>query len=381
MKAYRFRRGRYKLIAAVMLAGVTVGATACGSSSGGSASTKAANAATTASGNSTAAQALLSKYSVKATKVPISTAIGKPVPTGKTVTFVTCGVEACNDYISPLRAAAAMLGWKLNVLYTNGTAQQTQNAWDTVVRQKPNVALYTGTPLSLIQKQVNEAAAEGTFVAAGDVPDVPQGGLKYLIYTEKDGTTFGQILAAWVAAKGTSTAGAVYLNLPDYQILSSIATGFAANLPTYCPKCSKYQLNIGLSALTSMPNTVVSFLRAHPTVKWVVTSADSAFAALPPALKAAGLTDIKIIGQGPASANLQNIEDGSEEMGLALGYYEESFAMMDAAARHAAGVPLVKAFAAPTLILTKANGNIATTKGPFPLITNMQAQFKALWGK
>ncbi len=368
--------GRGRLIAVLATALLVFGLSACSSTADG----KSDPGATSVDAASLAkAQALVDKYSAAPESLGISQPVGADIPTGVHVTFVTCGVEACDTYVKPLQQAADILGWKLKVIQTDGSSQQIQNAWDQVVREKPDVALYTGTQRELIAQQLKAAAANGTFIAAAAVDDHTDDALQYLIYTKEDGTTYGDILAAYVAVKSKGKGDAVYLNLPDYKILSNISTGFAASLPKYCAGCGHDQLDFGLADLTTMPDTVVSYLRAHPDVKWVVTSADSAFVSLPAALKAAGLDDVRIIGQGPAAANLQNIADGDEEMGLALAYYEHAFAMMDAAARHEAGVPLTPQVPSPTQILVK--DNVPHADGPVPLVKGLADQMKKLWRK
>ena len=77
----------------------------------------------------------------------------------------------------------------------------------------------------------------------------------------------------------------------------------------------------------------MSFLRSHPDTKYVIQSTDSLFTGLPAALKAAGLNDVKIFGEGPGYANLKNIATGDQAGSMAFAFYEIMFGAVDAIAR------------------------------------------------
>ena len=87
----------------------------------------------------------------------------------------------------------------------------------------------------------------------------------------------------------------------------------------------------------------MSFLRSHPDTKYVITSTDSPFAGLPAALKAAGLNDVKIFGEGPSTANLANIASGDQAGGMAFAFYEIMSGVVDAIARKVAGAESCRA--------------------------------------
>ena len=59
--------------------------------------------------------------------------------------------------------------------------------------------------------------------------------------------------------------------------------------------------------------------------------------------------------------------------------YSYDYLMLDALARHWAGVPLVDA--GPPYWLVKKDTAPEDTSKPFPLVEDYEAQWKALWGK
>jgi ribose transport system substrate-binding protein len=109
-----------------------------------------------------------------------------------------------------------------------------------------------------------------------------------------------------------------------------------------------------------------------------VSSVDAIVLGLPAALKAAGLNDIKIIGEGPNTTNLQYLASGEQQASIAFPYYEEMYAMVDALARKFSGVPIEPAFDPPIWLLTK--DNVPSTTELFPLVVDVKDQFAKLWG-
>ena len=144
-------------------------------------------------------------------------------------------------------------------------------------------------------------------------------------------------MAAWpivdAAKTGNMKPGAVYLNVPDFSILTAAGESMKKTYNELCPGCEYNQLDIGLANLNGAPDQVVSFLRAHPDTKYIIQSTDSVFLGVPAALKAAGLNDVKIFGEGPTSAVQANIASGVQAGTMAFAFYEIMFGAVDAIAR------------------------------------------------
>ena len=104
-------------------------------------------ATTTASGATGAAKAkeVVDKTLQRPTSIDLNTPVGKDIPTGKKLYFISCGVESCALEADIIKQAADILGWSFTPLQTDGSSQQIQNAWEQVVREKPDGVVYTGT--------------------------------------------------------------------------------------------------------------------------------------------------------------------------------------------------------------------------------------------
>ena len=355
---------------------------ACGSDSSSSDTTAAATEDTTAAagGDSlAAAQEIVDQFSARPTSIGIDTPISKEIPAGKKVYFITCGAPTCELEIPIIKEATDILGWELTGISTDGSPEQIGAAWDRVVNEKPDAVLYTATPQSQVADQMKAARANGTWISACCVTDpVNDEGPGFVTSTAEQTGELGAIMAAWAVTDMAGTpADVLYLDLPDFQILSALAVDFEAKLAELCAECGFEKIDIALADLGTANDTVVSYLRANPGTKYVMMSTDGAFS-LPSAFEAAGLDDIKLFGEGPTPANLADIEAGRQSGTMAFAFYEILFAMIDAAARDMVGDAPIE-YTPPNWILGK--GNIPDVENLFPLVEDVVAQYSAIWGK
>ena len=124
----------------------------------------------------------------------------------------------------------------------------------------------------------------------------------------------------------------------------------------------------------------MSYVRSHPSVNYVALSVTDALDnGLPAALSAAGLSHVKIVGQGGGPTSFQYMAQGQELALVPFDYYDVDYMMLDSLARHWAGVP-VQLTAPPLWLITKANLPANHTQ-LFPNVTDYQSQFLKLWGK
>jgi ribose transport system substrate-binding protein len=374
---------------------VTTAAAAATTAAGGAATTAAGGAATTAaSGGATTTggggaagssdpKAVVDKYVQRPTSIDLKTPVGKPIPTGLKLYFISCGVESCAVEADILKQAADILGWSFTPLITDGTPQQTQNAWEQVVREKPDGVVYTATPRSQIEQYITQASANGTAIASCCITDEPTNGIIWTTSTPAQLGDLATPMAAWVVndanKAGNKKPGALYVDLPDYPILTSLGTAFEKQFKAMCSGCTLQKLPVGLADIQKAPDNIVSTLRSNPDIKYVVQSVDSAFTGLPAALKAAGLNDVKIFGEGPSTANLANIASGAQAGTMPFAYYEIMFGAVDAIARKKAGAEVQPGFAPPNWIVVKEN--LPSSTQLFPVVPDTVNQFKQLWGK
>ena len=360
---------------AITLAAVLALASACGSSNASSDSSSVDSAGLKA------AEATVAKASERPTTIPVTDPVGKPIPTGKKITFVSCGVEACAIQGPILAAGAKSLGWTVDQVATDGSAEKVQGAIDSAIRNGADAVILNAADRDAYSKQIADAKKAGvqfvtccSLATAGD-------GLLYNTATDKQNGPIGDYLAAEIVAESKGKANALYVNISAFQILKQVGESFDAGVKKYCDTCTVDNLDIPLTSLgKDAPDRIISYLRSHPKVNYVALSVTDALGTgLPAALKAAGLGDkVTIVGQGGGTQNFTDMKSGTISALVPADLFSYDYLMLDALARHWAGVPLNDA--GPPYWLVKKDTVPTDTSKPFPVIEDYQAQYEKLWG-
>jgi ribose transport system substrate-binding protein len=319
---------------------------------------------------------------VRPTSITDTTKVTKAIPKGLTIDFIPCGSPECTLEGNIVKQAAALVGWNTVILPNDGSATGDKDAFTQAVRNKAAAILYTAIPASVFASLLPQIKADGIFISTCCVTDAtgPTTGIGYSIDDPAEVGPVGGVQAAWVAANSKDTADAVFVNIPAFAILATQATYFKTQMSTYCPTCKVNEINIALANLATAPTTIVSYLRANPSVKYVVASTDAVTIGLPAAIKAAGLTGVQIVGQGATPTNIQYLHSGEQSADAAFPYYEVMYAMVNAAIEDKAGMTVAPSVAPPTWLLTPQNAP-NTSAEVFPVVTTYQSQYQALWAK
>jgi ribose transport system substrate-binding protein len=348
-------------------ASAPAGSTAASGSSGGSAGLAAA-------------KALVAKLAVRPTTLPLDGPIGKPVPKGKTVVFISCGTPNCAEEAAIIKTGTDALGWTLKSINTDGSPEQAKAAFDQVIREKDDVVLYSAIDASTFAGEAAQLKANHTFVAGCCITDTPSSAnaIDYAIDVPSQTAGIGDAEAAYVANDLNGQGDSLYVNIPSLSILKTAQDAYVAGMKNYCPACKVSILGLPITSLgTTATTTIVSYLRSHSNIKYVVAATDSINVGLPAAIKAAGLS-VKIGGQGADATNLQYIRAGQQQFSISFPYYEIFYSMLDAAARFEAGATVPASKALPVWILDKSNAPNETKI--FPVVTDVEQQFQKQWG-
>jgi ABC-type sugar transport system substrate-binding protein len=359
--------------------------TASTSTAGSSASAGSGTAGLTGSSQSVGVQAAEAELKVAETRpasinLPPVTA---PIPSGKTVSFVHCGVAVCDTIAAAIKNAASILGWKVDVVASDGTPASVKAAWDTVVRLHPDVAFGSGFDHTLFASEALQLQAMHVPVMNWTTTDTVGQGITFVHGGPSEVPVVGEQMAAWVVASTQGKADTLYVNLPTFVILQPVMTAFDAYYKQWCPGCELSTLSVPLTSIgTTAPSLIVSYLRAHPGINRIAVSYDGVDVGLPAALAQAGLSGkVKFIGEAPTATNLAYVQAGTEAATVALGYYEIWAMYLDAAARALTGQSLApdNAWKVPWFMVTQANYSQGT--GYAPIIPNLDSQLKQIWKK
>ncbi len=375
-------RIRRAAVLAVIAAAVAAALAACGSSSSSSSAT-ASNAAATSSVSAspgvTQAEQIVAQASQQPTAITVTTPVGKPIPSGKKIVFISCGAAQCELQGKIIAEGAAKLGWTASTIATDGSPAQIQNAFNTALRNGANAVILNATLRSEIAPQLAAAQSKGVPMAECCSTDPLAPPIIYNTSTAAQSGTIGKYLAAEVVADSKGKANTLYVNIPAYTILATLGQQFKTSFQQLCPSCTYASIDVPLTGLANASNLIVSYIRSHPGVNYVALSvADALDSGLPAALSAAGLSHVKIVGQGGGPTSFQYMSQGQELALVPFDYYDVDYMMLDALARHWAGVPVLQT-APPLWLITKANLPASHTQ-LFPNVTDYQSEFLKLWG-
>jgi ribose transport system substrate-binding protein len=356
---------------------------ACGSDSNSSAAS-ATGGGGDAPANSgvAAAKKVYDQYTQRPTSIGITKPVGKAIPSGKQIVYIACGLPACQTLAKAFTGGAQVLGWNVKTLNAGATPTDIQAAWAQAVREKPDAVVSSGTSRQVFEKQLTQLKSMNIPVVECCVTDPAENGLNLVLDNNAFSSAIPKIEAAWVTTQSNGKADTVYVNFPAFPIIAANKQYFIKYYNQWCKGCGLDQLDLPLEALgKDAPQRVVSYLRSHPKVGYIVMSTDSATLGLPAALKSAGLANkVKIIGNTSTVQNLQYIATGQEQATIPFHSYEAMWTEVDGLARIFTGqsvepdnVPL------PYMLVTK--DNLVSSDSDFPLVADYQEQFKKLWGK
>src|SRR4051812_15218682 len=216
----------------------------CGSDSGNGSSSGSAASGSSATPGLSKAEALAKQATTRPTGIGIADPIGKPVPTGKKVAFISCGVEACEIQGNIIKQGASDLGWTASTIGTDGSPEQLQHAFDTALRQGADAVILNAVNRASVAKQIEKADAKGVpFVTCCSIETEGCGILRNVGGTANS-AQIGEKLAAQIVADSNGKANTLFVNISAFQILKALGDQFSSSYKGYCPTCKYASLDI-----------------------------------------------------------------------------------------------------------------------------------------
>jgi ribose transport system substrate-binding protein len=373
--------------AAAVVALSIVGVAACGSSSDdppSNASTSGGTSSAASDANAIpAATEKLQQLMVRPPTIPVTTPVGKQVPTGKTIDWLACGSPDCTILTGPLKDAAAALGWKIHTINAGLTPETVQAAWNLAVQDHPDGVLATGFPSVMFSSALAKLKAANIPVSDGFVTDNPGNGLTTVV-AGGNGTfeTTGKALADATVGLGGKKTNVLFVGGSTFPGLDAVQNAFESELKSLCSDCGFGALNLPASAIgTTLASSVVAYLTKHPDVNYVVTGQGSMNIGLPQAIKSAHMT-AKVVGTYPSQTTLGYLKNNEMAAMVVFPQGDAMWQMMDGLVRAFAGVSVepTNQGEGAAWVITPENAGELTGPGPYYQVADYAAQYKKLWG-
>ncbi len=390
----RSRRYRFAFVLAAVITALALAACGSSSSSSSSASASSSSGGGAATGTSTGggsssssglatAKSIVDQYSKVPASITVTRPVGKPIPSGKKVVFVDCGIPTCTAVGDSLKQAAATLGWSYSSIAASTTPSGAQKGFEQAIQDKPDAVAFTGLARADINPQLKQLAAMNIPVVTCCTTDATGAGLTNIVRRAPSSAASGRLAAAWIVNDSGGKANTLYVDLPVFPIYVPYRTSFAATYKKLCPSCDLSTLSLPATAIgTTGPQQIASYLSAHSSINYVFVVNDALSLGLEAAMKGAGVDNVKYVGSDSTQANFPAVVTGQEAATIPSPIGETGWYLADMLGRAFAGTPQVPEGNMELQVWTKDNIPAGSTKaGTIILNPNFMTQFKKLWGK
>lgn len=361
---------------------------ACGSGSGSS--TDAARTAASADPVVAAAKAQVAKYSGEPTAIGVTTPL-EVKPTGKRIDYMEAALPVAKLVGDKLDAAAKQLGFTVKRINVGGTPDTIAKGWNEAVQDKPDAVLAIAFGPELYPKQAKAlAAAHIPIVGFGfhscdtiRTPCAPgEVGIAANTFGDPEAAKYGALMADVIISDSDGKANTAYFGVPDFSFNKPLYDAFKAEYDK-CAGCKLATQDVQIQDLgTNLPKQVVSYLQSHPDVRYLVPQYGDLLTGVPEAMKAAGITNVKIVTQSSSPASFTDMKSkGAQIADGSTPYGYLAYLSADIAARLISGQEVPAAQAAPPYRITLQSTVDDADSGYWPGVKGYQQQFSALWNR
>ena len=361
--------------------------TACGSSSSTASTTPSSastgSAATGGGSDVSAAKAAAAKFEQAPTTINAKVPLTGKVEQGRTYVVVGCELPQCKVISDGAIEAAKAIGWKPQYLQYKTTDGATlTSAMKDALQYKPIAVSPIGFSQAVwtqLQPVYKAARIPIVPIAVGDVE--PSDTVTLGSSSQVDYAAAGEVIANWFIGDSDGKGKALVQDVPAFAVLKAYGDSVKATVKKGCSGCSTTALDVAPAQLAtnSLVPAVVSALQKDRSIKYLLTTDGAFIAALPSALKAAGITDVKIAGGAADINNTQALVSGTEAAWTLEPTDQFGWVGVDIAARKLLGMPIEQAqILRPLMLATQQNVGTPTNFLTAP--KDYRDQYKKLWG-
>jgi ribose transport system substrate-binding protein len=373
----RFRTARRGGLVAAGLCTAALLVAGCGDSDSGGGDGEA-------TGNFPAAEEAIAKYEKRPTSIGLETPVGKPIPKGKNITFVQCGVPACETERQLLEGATDVLDWNLKSIDAGTTPEEIKAAYQQAINEKPDAVLSSGYPRALYEPELQTLKKMNIPVVQAFVGEEPGNGITGVVGGPAASELEGKAMADFILTHAGSedlTVGQVYVN--GFETTVIVADALKKELEAQCPGCTTKDLVVPVSSIgADLPQRVASFLTSNPDVEWSAVGYADLLVGLPTALKGAGIENAQLVTLNLNPAIAPYLAKGEFlQMGFNISFPEAYWREIDLLARYFTGQPYEEDMDDSTLPYWAVTADVLpSTTEEFPAVVDYEEQYKELWG-
>lgn len=337
------------------------------------------------SGGDEPTDAETSELLTQPTALPVTEPVAGDIPSDLTVAYLYNGIDQSTSFLNGMKAGAAELGWEVEEFtYDPANPASFESAVVSAIDSGPDAVVTT----ALVQQQLDPVYA---LTSAAEIPLISSvsstgaGENLFPILTTQVNTAHAANLAAQqlVVDAGDEPIHVAEVTVPQFaDTLGSMAAEVEAVVTAACDDCTHDLVEVSLTDVLSGQHVgqVVSYLQAHPEVNVLFADAAQIALGLDAQLQQAGLTEVKVYGAIPSSAQLGALEGGAPGAWATFPLEVMGWAMIDTIARAATG-DTSNPWEEATLsyVVNSSNvGGLDIDNPEFP--EGYQDQFKELWG-
>jgi ribose transport system substrate-binding protein len=355
-----------------------------------SSSSDGTNKPSSSTGNSSSPSSQLASLSAQvknaenpATSLSVTEPLKSKPAAGKSIIWMNCDVNVCAPIGQGVEAAAKAIGWSFRKInYSSANPATLVSGMQRALQYHPSYVIVTGVPPeagwnTLIPKY----QAANVKIISGFLGQETYG---HTFIANIGGATLasdaGTTLAKWFIADSGGKGRALLQSVNDFPTIKLTADSFASTVAKLCPACQVIRLNNTAAQAVSgaVPSAIVSDLRSHPQLGYVITPAANLTDGLSAALSGAGLENkVKWAGYAPDPAVLAALKANKAAAMIGTPYSYVGWEAVDTALRDSEGMPFQPDPIIPfQLLLPTTTFTIAQSED---VPANYAAQFKKLW--
>lgn len=358
---------------------LSISLTACGGSSNpGSAALDSGSADSAGIANATA---FIKPYLAPPTGISVSTPLTAQPPKGKTFVWMQCDAPQCALITDFMKEATAAVGWNLKTInFQTADPATLVSGLEQALQLNPAAVSLVGLPYAVWQSVIPDYEKAGVPIIPMFTSDVP---LSKTVPTNIAGPdmdrTWGKIIGNWFVSDSKGQGRAELVTSPELAPTNYFHEGFLDAVHANCPACQITELSLSYAdvAAGKAPASIVSALQQHPDVNYLISAEQANDTGVPEALKAAGLTNLKLAGSSAEKSEEAAVESGELAAITPTATNFGAWLAVDAALRYSLGMPQLQNVPINTMLITKDSG--FTPSVSFDEPTDWKEQFKSLW--